>query len=246
MSLPHEHAFAAGTAFFRTTSPNQLTSAPNLHRRVVNGMGARGSRFGARYNYPGVDTVYLTETIETCLAERAFYVQREYLQKLDLLHFTYSSGASTFAPGHTTDVVLWKITFGAALSGIADLSAASAGHFGVYPALMTNPSQDYHHLKDRRAHLQTAKYEGLRAPSSRCTRGGCMVVLFSDVSRRVATIEPVLVRMSLIQGGARPFSNHATDILDFEQIAVQASPVGAVVPPWASSYSSRTILPFRH
>ena len=36
-------------------------------------MGARKSHNGARDNYGGVLTVYLADTVETCLAEKMFY-----------------------------------------------------------------------------------------------------------------------------------------------------------------------------
>jgi RES domain-containing protein len=35
-------------------------------------MGARKSHSGARYNFGGVLSVYLADTVETCLAEKMF------------------------------------------------------------------------------------------------------------------------------------------------------------------------------
>jgi hypothetical protein len=52
---------------------------------------------------------------------------------------------------------------------------------------MLNPSQDYHHLKKRRAAIQSAGYNGLRAPSTRTPVAGSVTlnVLFNDQSKNV-------------------------------------------------------------
>jgi hypothetical protein len=87
----------------------------------------------------------------------------------------------------------------------------------IYPSLMLNPSQDYNHLKDRRAAIQSSGYRGLRAPSSRVRGSGHMVVLFQDLSKNVRGIIPHEVEFRLIASSQppAPFTNHATDLLDF-------------------------------
>ena len=60
---------AASTSFFRITDVSFRTARTSLHKNVVNGQGARKSRHGARYNHPGVTTVYLAENLEATEAE---------------------------------------------------------------------------------------------------------------------------------------------------------------------------------
>src|SRR5260370_42252742 len=79
---------AAGTPFYRITDVSFRTAKVGLHKNVVNGQGARKSRHGARYNYPGVTTVYLADSVATCFAERMFYFHREVLTALDRFHLT--------------------------------------------------------------------------------------------------------------------------------------------------------------
>lgn len=76
----------AGTSFYRITSVAFRTPRVAHHKKVVNGQGAVRSRHGARYNYPGVQSVYLADTPLTCFAERMFYFHREVLTGLDDLH----------------------------------------------------------------------------------------------------------------------------------------------------------------
>src|SRR6516225_460804 len=95
----------ASTSLYRITSilfhtPNRLH-----HKKVVNGMGARKSRAGARYNHPGVPTVYLADTVETCLAEKMFYFHREIVRLLDASHLPLSLGVPPFSATYT----LWEI-----------------------------------------------------------------------------------------------------------------------------------------
>jgi RES domain-containing protein len=66
-------AIASGTPFFRIADVSFRTARTALFKNVVNGQGARKGRYGARYNYPGVTTVYLAENLEVCFAERMFY-----------------------------------------------------------------------------------------------------------------------------------------------------------------------------
>src|SRR5271166_3770624 len=63
----------ASSPLYRITAISFHTPNPVHHKKVVNGMGARKSHNGARYNFGGVLTVYLADTVETCLAEKMFY-----------------------------------------------------------------------------------------------------------------------------------------------------------------------------
>src|SRR6516164_1750794 len=80
---------AAGVNYYRITSLAFRTSSNKHHPKVVNGDGAVRSRHGARYNYPGARSVYLTEDVPSCLAEKMFYFQREVLTALDALHLSH-------------------------------------------------------------------------------------------------------------------------------------------------------------
>jgi hypothetical protein len=128
---------------------------------------------------------------------------------------------------------------------VADLTVASAPHFGVFPALMTNPSQDYLHMKDRRNHIQALNYNGLRAPSSRSTGGGHICAIFSDQSANVASITPADIELRLIQppGSGGPFTIHATQELDFEACEVLGLAAGTIP---ASTHSSWRKVDFNH
>src|SRR5437763_3937867 len=95
----------AGVSYYRITSPAFRTASNRHHPRVVNGEWAVRSRQGARYNYPGVRSVYLTQDPLTCFAEKTFYFQREVLTALDCLHLPHSPGIPPFAQ----PFVLWEI-----------------------------------------------------------------------------------------------------------------------------------------
>jgi RES domain len=210
----------AGTPFFRITSPAFYITNSVDHRKVVNGEGAVKSQIGARYNYPGVRTIYLTEDLESCFAERLFYFHREVLRGLDLLRYP------TPIPPFQRNSVLWEIQFDYDLTDVFDARIPGApSYFNIFPSLMVNPSQDYEHLKQRRADIQSNGYKGLRAPSSRSRRGGNLIILFDDQSSHIQSIIPheVEFRLITVQGG--PFINHAQDLLDFT--------VGEVRMPWA-------------
>jgi RES domain-containing protein len=201
----------AGQPYYRITS--RTFRAPNRarHREVVNGAGGILSRDGARYNYPGARTVYLAEDPATCLAERMFYFHREVLSQLDAYHRT------GILPAFQQSRVLWEVRFKKDVPDVFELSLANASAMNSFPTLMLNPSQDYEHLKDRRAAIQSNGYQGLRAPSSRIRETGHMIVLFEDQSKNVHTIIPHEVEFRLITAGdlPEPFTNHAVDLLDF-------------------------------
>src|SRR5205814_1021581 len=114
---------------------------------------------------------------------------------------------------------------------------------GVFPSLMLNPSQDYHHLKERRAAIETNGYQGIKAPSSRSTAGGQMIVLFEDQSRNVASIQDYEADFALLTnaGPLTPFTNHATEVLAFTAGAVRS----ATLPPGvAATYQNWTRISF--
>src|SRR5262249_54674535 len=63
--------------------------------------------------------------------------------------------------------ILWEIQFDYILTDIFDACIPSApSYFTIFPSLMLNPSQDYIHLKQRRADIESSGYRGLRVPSS--------------------------------------------------------------------------------
>lgn len=215
---------AAGIPFFRITDVSFRTARIGLHKNVVNGQGARKSRHGARYNHPGVTTVYLAENLEACFAERMFYFHREVLTAMDRFHLT------GVLPPFSQTFVLWEIVFKAALADVFELNLANAPAMHVFPSLIVNPSQDYNHLKDARAAIEHNGYSGLRAPSSRVKGGGNMVVLFNDQSGNVQSITPHSVEFRLVTADPPvvPFANHATEGLDFSagEVKLTGTPLG--------------------
>src|SRR5438046_7901511 len=82
----------ASSPRYRITAVSFNTPNPAHHKKVVNGMGARKSHAGARYNYGGVLTVYLADSAQTCVAEKMFYFQREIVRRLDALHQPLNPG----------------------------------------------------------------------------------------------------------------------------------------------------------
>jgi hypothetical protein len=194
----------------------------------VNGRGAVNNPFGSRYSYPNASAIYLTEDVETCLAERMFYFHREVLPALDRFHI------NGILPAFQQSFVLWEVEFSRNIPDVADLSLANASAFHVFPSLMLNPSQDYHHLKQGRANIQGLGYRGLRAPSARTISNGSMAVLFADQSKNVARITPFPASFRLICDGvpAIPFANHASQLLCFTagEVMFPNTPVIAGVP----------------
>src|SRR5262245_6772918 len=184
----------AGVSLYRITSRTFRTASARHHRKVVNGEGAVRSRHGARYNYLGVRTVYLAEDLVACLAEKMFYFHREVLTGLDSLHVM----PAPVVPPFLQTFVLWDVVLRDPVANVFDLTVANAPAASVFPGLLLNPSQDYMHLKDRRADIQAAGYNGLRAPSTRATAPGNMVVLFDDQSGNLASITPYDVEFRLL------------------------------------------------
>ena len=219
----------AGRPYYRITSLSFLTTQTTQHKKVVNGEGARRSRHGARYNHPGARTVYLAEDLTTCLAEKMFYFHREVFTGID------SSHISGVFPPFQQRFALWEVVFRNAIPNVFDLSLKHASAVNIIPSLMLNPSQDYHHLKDRRAAIENDGYLGLRAPSSRVRGSGHMIVLFEDHSRNVRYINPFVIEFRMITSARppTPFTNHAVEIPDFT-----AGEVQVISPTQAGTHQS--------
>ena len=149
--------------------------------------------------------MYLAEDLPTCLAERMFYFHREILTGIDNSHIT------GLFPPFQQRFALWKVVFQKAIPNVFDLTLTNASALNVIPSLMLNPSQDYQHLKDRRAAIENNGYLGLRAPSSRVRGSGNMIVLFEDQSKNVQRITPFQMEFRMITSvrPPAPFTNHA-------------------------------------
>jgi RES domain-containing protein len=201
----------AGQTYYRITPLAMRTGRPRDHRNVVDGQGTIQRATGGRYHYPGVRTVYLAEVPATCFAEKLFYFHREVLRELDNYHRTGD------LPAFQDTFALWEIRFRRDIPDVFELNLANASAMNVFPTLMLNPAQDYEHLKDRRAAIQSSGYRGLRAPSSRVRGSGEMVVLFQDQSQNIQSITPYEVEFRLMTSAdpPAPFANHAVDLLDF-------------------------------
>jgi hypothetical protein len=132
----------AGVPLYRITAVSYHTPNRVHHKKVVNGMGAKNSYAGGRYNHGGVVTVYLADSVETCFAEKMFYFQREVVRRLDTLHLPLSPGLPAFSATFT----LWEVRLKKAIPDVCHLTQANASAVGVFPSLMVNPSQDYDHL----------------------------------------------------------------------------------------------------
>lgn len=234
----------ASVSFYRITSVALRTRSASGHTKVVNGEGAVRSRHGARYNHPGVRSVYLADTPLTCFAERMFYFHREVLTGLDGLHLFPVAGVPPFLQGF----VLWDVVFRAAVGNVFDLSVANAPAAGVFACLLMNPSQDYRHLKDRRAAIQAAGYRGLEAPSTRSTTPGNMVVLFDDQSRNIASITPYGAEFRLTTPAGLPFASHATDQLDYlaGEVRIVTPSGSAPLPAAIATFSTWQRVGFNH
>ena len=147
----------SGRPYFRITSLSFHTANPADYVRVVNGQGAIYSPTGARYNYPGLLTVYLAEDLETCFAEKLFYNHREVLRAIDIAHLT------GVIPAFQQRFVLWEITLQNDVNNVFDMSSPSASSlFGDFPSLTVNPSQDYEYLKKIRSEIQSSGYKGMK------------------------------------------------------------------------------------
>jgi hypothetical protein len=237
--LLHSTQVPAGVPLYRITSLNQWTKSKSQHKLVVDGRGAFKNPNGGRYNHQGVVTVYLTESIGTCLAERMYYFHREYLQALDGLH-----GAYGVVPPFLKTFVIWEIEFANSIADVADVNVGNAGHFQMYPAMLRNPSHDYEHLKRARGAVQMQGYEGIRAPSSRCLNQGAALALFNDQSGNLTSITPYRIDFSLVQPNGVAFTNHASQELDFQSGRVQA--FGNPLPAALQPYANPQVVDFNH
>jgi RES domain len=230
---------AAGVSLYRITAVSFHTPNSAHHKKVVNGQGARKSHAGARYNFGGVLTVYLAGSVEACFAERMFYFQREVVRRLDALHLPFTGGAPAFSQTFT----LWDIQLKKPIHDVCHLMPATAPVVGVFPSLLVNPSQDYEHLKERRAFIESNGYNGIRAPSSRSTAGGEIIVLFDDQSKNVG-LHPYTVEFRLVTPPpVTPFVSHTTQLLDFTAGEVRFA---GAVPPGVIGYAGWTRVSFNH
>ncbi len=118
---------------------------------------------------------------------------------------------------------------------------------GVFPCLLLNPAQDYWHLKDRRADIQACGYNGLRAPSTRVTVPGNMIVLFDDQSGNLTSITPYEVELRLVTPAGAPFVSHVLDVLNYQAGEVRILPpaLGAL-PPALAAFAAWTPIAFNH
>jgi RES domain-containing protein len=219
----------AGRPYYRITSRSFYTSNPADYLKVVNGQGAIRSRYGARYNHPGVLTVYLTDDLVTCCAEKMFYFQRDTLRTMDRLHISAPFLGHSFPP-FIQHFVLWEIQFKTSINEVFDLSRYGS-YVYAFPCMTLNPSQDYDHLKDRRAQIQSDGYKGLLTISSRAKHPGNMIVLFEDQSNNIQSIVPYVIEFRLIQLNGNPFANPAMESLNFTAGEVRTNG-GGLSPSW--------------
>jgi RES domain-containing protein len=225
--------------YYRITSLDFWTPNQRDHHRVVDGQGAVNSLFGARYNFPGVLTVYLAEDLETCFAEKMFYFHREVLRGIDIAH---KIGVT---PHFQKQFILWEIVLANPVDDVFDMcipNAASA--FNIFPSLTLNPSQDYEHLKLKRAMIQANGYNGLRVVSSRSKAGGKIIVLFKDQSNNIDDIKHYPVDFRLITPGLVPFSNPGADLLDFTSGDVKIT--GGSFPAGGTRFRNWERVSFNH
>lgn len=240
MALPMSTLLKRGKACFRLTSRAQLSRNQADHPNIVNGQGPfQPHSKGARYNTQHQVTTYLTDRPETCLSERMFYFHRETVQLLDKSHYL------GVLPPFSVTLVLWEIVFAKDVTDLFDmLHPPNLMYFNIFPSLPLNPTHDYEHLKQKRNEIQAKGYEGIVAPSSRCTAGGSMHVLFKDQSKNVLTIEPHFVEFRLVNDSRKPFVNHAHEMLDFTQGQIKVDP--ATASRSLAKYTAWTNMKFHH
>jgi hypothetical protein len=229
---------ASGQLFYRITSIAYSGSPRDKHPRVVSGDGGVKSSQGSRYNYGGVRTVYLTQDLETCFAERMFYFHRQVLLGIDQL------ADLGVPPPFQQQFTLWTVSFDQPINHVVDLNdAGTVSYFRIFPSLTLNPSQDYSHLKQRRAVIESHGYLGLIVRSSRAINRGNLVVLFEDQSTNVHSIDPYEAEFRLIDQNGDPFHNHATQLLDFTAGEVRFP---GAAPPYGAAYKNWRRVEFNH
>jgi len=229
---------ASGQLFYRITSIAYSDAPRDKHPSVVSGQGGIKNSKGARYNHPGARTVYLTQDLETCFAERMFYLHRQILSGLD------QSPILSTPPLFQQPFTLWTVSFNDPIKDVADLTKPGAlNYFFIFPSLTLNPSQDYFHLKDRRAEIESQGYSGLIVGSSRAINRGNLVVLFEDQTSNVQSIIPHEVEFRLIDENGDPFYNHATQLLDFTAGEVRFT---GITPANGAAYRDWQRVNFNH
>lgn len=167
------------------------------------------------------------------------------LTALDISHIVPAA-----VPPFSQRAVLWDIQVKVAVPNVFDLTVAIAPAAGVFPALLLNPSQDYHHLKDARATIPARRVQRPACPSTRAVTPGNMVVLFDDQSKNVQTITPYEIELRLIRPGHPPavaFATHATDPLDYEAAEVRVlPPAGGPLPAALTPFAGWSIVRFHY
>jgi hypothetical protein len=229
----------SGQTYYRITSLGFKTPNPVDYVRVVDGQGAVNSQHGARYNHPGAETVYLAEDLETCFAEKMFYFHREVIRGIDW------STQIGVVPPFQHSFILWEIELAQSILNVFDMTISGAPNFfHIFPSLPLNPSQDYYHLKEKRAEIQHNGYRGIIVESSRKIGTGKMVVLFHDQSNNIASITPYDVEYRLVTSTGAPFINHTTEILDFTggEVRITTNPL----PAGAVTYGNWQRIDFNH
>ncbi|MEK6409235.1 MAG: RES family NAD+ phosphorylase [Acidobacteriota bacterium] len=231
-SLPMSTIVPSSHSCYRISSRRFNTRRKSDHYKVVNGQGAIYSE--GRYNSVGVVTVYLTDTIEACIAEKMYYFLRDMVRALD-----QSNLPGRALPPFSHHLTLWDIQFQNPIDNVFDLEH-NYSKFSVMPSMMTNPTQDYTHLKEKRGEIQGQRYEGLVAPSSRSVSAGKLVVLFNDLTRNTTSIDPFDVELRLLNVTGGQFANQFVETLDFGagEVRISGHPSGL--------YSSWTKIDFNH
>ena len=229
---------ASGQLFYRITSVGYSEGPRTEHPRVVTGQGSVKSAEGSRYNHGGVRTVYLTQDLETCFAEKMFYFHRQLLIGIDEL------ADSGVPPPFQQQFTLWTVSFDRPINDVIDINdPVAVSHFHIFPSLTLNPSQDYSHLKRRRTRIESNGYLGLIVRSSRAIKRGNLVVLFEDQSSNVQSITPHEVEFRLIDENGKPFYDHSKQLLDFTAGEVRFP---GIVPPGGAAYKNWRRVEFNH
>lgn len=214
-----------GKRFYRFTNPLPCKYLRPPYYSVVNGQGAAQSSRGSRFAMPLVPTVYLATSLATCLAERIFYFQSEFLATLDVAH---SIGTGTVPAITEIETLIWEVTFKVDFQ-VEELTSDTASSYGVYPALLLNPSQDYKHLQHRRVHIQSNfKGDGILAPSARCQKHGKILVLYNDVSTHVQDLQQQPHAIRLINEAGKPLLANAlgTEVPSYTEAQIRKLPKG--------------------
>jgi len=248
--------------FYRITSEKQKNNYDPDYNKIFNGLGALRNPLPSRYSLGNRLTVYLSDNIDSCIAEYAYYFLKQYLTKTDEFIYTnnlfnYSNTSKHFAffPHHESDeFILWCMKLKYPIGNIAVINNSTATSFGIYPTFTISPSHDYLHSGAVRDVIQNKGYKGLIAPSSRDvnnnsisinnTNMGNIVVLFEDQSKNISSIEPYRIAFKLSQDNNKSFSDISRQSLNFNTCHIQIKPLSSghfLRPPLDYFNVSRTI-----